>query len=90
LAYSNIGWPTRQRLLARSQREVASRAVAPYPDWFSYQCPEHNPIEHVWLNGKTQIRKQAGLKTFAQVKQCFVDTITANTYNYEKFNSYFP
>jgi hypothetical protein len=53
-------------------------------------APEHNPIEHVWLNGKTQIRKQAGLKTFAQVKQCFVDTITANTYNYEKFNSYFP
>jgi hypothetical protein len=46
--------------------------------------------EDVWLNGKTQIRKQAGLNTFAQVKQCFVDTITANTYNYEKFDWYFP
>jgi transposase len=53
-------------------------------------APEQNPIEDVWLNGKTQIRKQAGLKTFAQVKQCFVDTISTNTYNYEKFNWYFP
>lgn len=53
-------------------------------------APEQNPIEDVWLNGKTQIRKQAGLNTFAQVKQCFVDTITANTYNYEKFKWYFP
>ena len=53
-------------------------------------APEQNPIEDVWLNGKTQIRKQTGLNTFAQVKQCFVDTITANTYNYEKFDWYFP
>ncbi len=53
-------------------------------------APEQNPIEQVWLEGKTQIRKESGLKTFAQVKQCFVDTITANTYNYEKFNWYFP
>jgi transposase len=53
-------------------------------------APEQNPIEDVWLNGKTQIRKQAGLNTFAQVKQCFVDTITSNTYNYEKLNWYFP
>jgi transposase len=53
-------------------------------------APEQNPIEDVWLNGKTQIRKQAGLKTFAHVKECFVDTITSNTYNYEKFNWYFP
>ncbi len=53
-------------------------------------APEQNPIEDVWLDGKTQIRKQAGLKTFAQVKSLFVDTITANTYNYEKFKWYFP
>ncbi len=53
-------------------------------------APEQNPIEQVWLNSKTKLRKQAGLNTFAQVKNYFVDTITANTYNYEKFKWYFP
>ncbi len=53
-------------------------------------APEQNPIEDVWLDGKTQIRKTAGLKTFTQVKSLFVDTITSNTYNFEKLNWYFP
>jgi hypothetical protein len=45
-----------------------------------------------WISeqsGKTQIRKQPTLKTFTQVNQYFVDAITDNTYNYEKFNWYF-
>jgi transposase len=53
-------------------------------------APEQNPIEQVWLDGKTKLRKQAGLKTFAQVKNYFQVSIMANTYNYEKFKWYFP
>jgi len=53
-------------------------------------APEQNPIEQVWLDGKTKLRKQADLNTFAQVKKCFVDSISTNTYNYEKFKWYFP
>lgn len=53
-------------------------------------APEQNPIEDVWLQGKTQIRRQTGLKTFSQVKNYFADTITENTYNFEKFKWYFP
>lgn len=53
-------------------------------------APEQNPIEQVWLEGKTKLRKQTGLNTFAQVKKCFVDAIATNTYNYEKFKWYFP
>ena len=53
-------------------------------------APEQNPIEQVWLEGKTKLRKQTGLNTFAQVKKCFVDSIAANTYNYQKLKWYFP
>jgi transposase len=53
-------------------------------------APEQNPIEQVWLDGKTKLRKQTGLNTFAQVKKCFVDSIAANTYYYDKFKWYFP
>jgi transposase len=53
-------------------------------------APEQNPIEQVWLDGKTKLRKQAGLNTFAQVKKYFVESIADNTYNYEKFKWYFP
>lgn len=53
-------------------------------------APEQNPIEDGWLQGKTQIRKQAGLKTFSQVKNYFVDTITGNSYNFDKLKWYFP
>ncbi len=55
---------------------------------FAANAPEQNPIEAVWLQGKTQVRKQAGLDCFQKVKQCFVDTITENTYSYDKFKWY--
>jgi hypothetical protein len=44
----------------------------------------------VWLEGKIQIRKQPGIKTFAQANQYFDDAIPENTYNYEKLRWYFP
>jgi transposase len=55
---------------------------------FAPNAPEQNPIEHVWLLGKTQIRKQAGLDCFQKVKQFFVDSITENAYSFEKFKWY--
>jgi hypothetical protein len=55
---------------------------------FAPNAPEQNPIEAVWLQGKTQVRKQAGLDCFRKVKQFFVDTFTENTYSFDKFKWY--
>ena len=55
---------------------------------FAPNSPEQNPIEAVWLLGKTQVRKQAGLDCFQKVKQCFVNTITENAYSFDKFKWY--
>jgi transposase len=55
---------------------------------FAAHAPEQNPIEAVWLQGKTKVRKQAGLDCFQKVKQFFVDTITENTYSFDKFKWY--
>jgi transposase len=55
---------------------------------FAPNAPEQNPIESVWLHAKTQIRKLAGLDCFQQVKQLFADTITENTYSFDKFKWY--
>ena len=55
---------------------------------FAPNAPEQNPIEAVWLQGKTQVRKQTGLDCFRKVKQFFVDTIAENTYSYDKFKWY--
>jgi transposase len=55
---------------------------------FAPNAPEQNPIEAVWLQGKTKVRQQAGLNCFQQVKQFFVETITENTYSFDKFKWY--
>jgi transposase len=55
---------------------------------FAPHAPEQNPIEAVWLQGKTKVRKQAGLDCFQQVKQFFVDTVTENTCSFDKFKWY--
>ncbi len=66
----------------------------PENDWpltllhFAPNAPEQNPIESVWLQGKTKVRKQAGLDCFQKVKQFFVDTITENNYSFDKFKWY--
>lgn len=66
----------------------------PEKDWpltllhFAPNAPEQNPIEAVWLQAKTQVRKQAGLDCFQKVKQFFIDTITENTYASDKFKWY--
>jgi len=39
---------------------------------FAPNAPEQNPLEDLWLKGKTYLRKQFAVnKTFAAVKQCF-------------------
>lgn len=66
----------------------------PEKDWpltllhFAPNAPEQNPIEAVWLAGKTQLRKQAGLNCFSKVKQFFAETISQQTYSFDKFNWY--
>lgn len=55
---------------------------------FAPNAPEQNPIEAVWLQGKTKVRQQAGLNCFQQVKQFFVDTVTESTYSFDKFKWY--
>jgi hypothetical protein len=55
---------------------------------FAPNAPEQNPMEAVWLFRKTQIRKQAGLNCFQQIKQFFVDTSSENTYSFDKLKWY--
>src|SRR5215510_13752619 len=61
-----------QKFLAQENAGLAEA------DWkitclrFAPNAPEQNPVEDVWLKGKTYLRKRFALnKTFAQVKRCF-------------------
>jgi transposase len=58
---------------------------------FAPHAPEQNPVEDLWLAGKNWIRKLfARNKTFAQVKQAFVDFLKNNSsFPLEKFRWYF-
>lgn len=56
---------------------------------FAPNAPEQNPVEDIWLKGKSWIRKNfAYNKTFAQVKQCFKDYLQNSYFNFSKFNWY--
>lgn len=58
---------------------------------FEPNAPEQNPIEGIWLQGKNFLRKHFALnKTFANVKQCFVNFLTSLRFDSHKFNWYFP
>ena len=58
---------------------------------FAPHAPEQNPIEDLWLKGKNFLRKNFFLnKTFASVKQCFVNFLTSLEFTCNKFNWYFP
>jgi transposase len=51
--------------LAEAEWQVTCLVFAP-------NAPEQNPVEDLWLKGKTYLRKQFAVnKTFAAVKQCF-------------------
>ena len=58
---------------------------------FAPNAPEQNPVEDVWLKGKTHLRKQFALnKTFAQVKRCFSTFLNALRFTSTKFSWYWP
>ena len=58
---------------------------------FAPNAPEQNPVEDVWLKGKTHLRKQfARNKTFAQVKACFSSLLQALRFTSTKFSWYWP
>ena len=58
---------------------------------FAPNAPDQNPVEDVWLKGKTYLRKQFALnKTFTQVKGCFSSFLNALCFTSTKFSWYWP
>jgi len=58
---------------------------------FAPNAPEQNPVEAVWLKGKTYLRKPFALnQTFAQVKDCFSSFLTGLRFTSTKFSWYWP
>lgn len=58
---------------------------------FAPNAPEQNPVEDVWLKGKTHLRKQfARNKTVAHVKACFSSFLNALHFTSTKFSWYWP
>jgi transposase len=80
-----------QNFLAREN------AALPEAEWkvtcirFAPNAPEQNPVEDVWLKGKTYLRKQFAVnKTFAQVKHCFFTFLQTLRFTSAKFSWYWP
>ena len=80
-----------QKFLAQENAGLAEA------DWkitcmrFAPNAPEQNPVEDVWLKGKTYLRKQFALnKTFAQVKRCFSSFLKSLRLTSTKFSWYWP
>ena len=80
-----------QKFLAQENAGLAEA------DWkitcmrFAPNAPEQNPVEDVWLKGKTYLRKQFALnKTFAQVKRCFSSFLKSLRFTSTKFSWYWP
>jgi hypothetical protein len=58
---------------------------------FAPNTQEQNPVEDVWLKGKTYLRKLFALnKTFAQVKHCFSTFLQALQFTSTKLSWYWP
>ena len=58
---------------------------------FNPYAPEQNPMEDLWLKGKNFLRKNAVInKTFARVKQCFLQFLSTLHCDLNKLNWYFP
>lgn len=57
--------------------------------WFAPNAPEQNPVEDIWLSGKRAIRQCFNQnKTFAKVKECFVESLREVKLSVEKLNWY--
>ena len=59
---------------------------------FATDAPEQNPMEDIWLKGKNFLRKNfTRNKTFENVKQCFVQFLSALHFNDScKLDWYYP
>jgi len=58
---------------------------------FAPNAPEQNPIEDLWLKGKTYLRKQFAVnKTFVAVKHCFSTLLCSLSFASTKFGWYWP
>lgn len=81
----------RQSFLAQENAGVAAA------DWkitcvlFAPNAPEQNPVEDLWLKGKTSLRKQFAVnKTFAAVQQCFSAFLRSLSFDSIKCRWYWP
>lgn len=69
------------------KRPVEERLI--HLERFAPNAPEQNPMEDVWLAGKSWVRKHfASIETFAQVNHLFVTRIHSYTLETEKLNWY--
>jgi transposase len=58
---------------------------------FAPNAPEQNPLEDLWLKGKTYLRKQFAVnKTFAAVKHCFSTFLRSLNFDSAKCLWYWP
>jgi transposase len=58
---------------------------------FAPNAPEQNPVEDLWLKGKTYLRKQFAVnKTFAAVKHCFSTFLCLLDFDSIKCRWYWP
>ncbi len=56
---------------------------------FAPNAPDQNPVEDVWLQGKTFLRKHFyENKNFQQVKRCFVNFLNERVFNFSKTEWY--
>ncbi len=56
---------------------------------FAPNAPEQNPVEDIWLKGKTFIRKYFHLcLSFKDVKKLFVETLQHQTFDFSKLLHY--
>lgn len=56
---------------------------------FAPNAPEQNPVEDIWLKGKSFIRQQFHLcLSFKDVKKLFVDTLKHQTFDFPKLHFY--
>jgi hypothetical protein len=77
LAQENVG-------LAAADWKITCMRFAP-------NAPEQNPVEDLWLKGKTYLRQQFAVnKTFAAVKHCFSTFLRTLSFKSSKCRWYWP
>jgi transposase len=80
-----------QKFLAQQNADLAEAAWKVTCGRFAPKAPEQNPVEDVWLTGKTPLRKPFALnQPFAQVKRCFSTFLNALRFTSTKLSWYWP